>query len=135
MDTSRRNRIAELGELQLATLDALKAIGEGTIYDVLERFPERGRPRYTTVLTVLRGLEEKGLVTHRTEGRTYIFRPTERAAQVRGRLISDVVERVFGGSPTNLVAALLDTEAVTPEVLAELRALLDEKGDENHAEQ
>ncbi len=134
MDTSRRNRIAELGELQLATLDALKAIGEGTIYDVLECFPETQRPRYTTVLTVLRGLEEKGLATHRTEGRAYVFRPTAQAGQVRGKLLSDVVERVFGGSPTDLVAALLNTDAVTPEVLAELRALLDEKGDENHAE-
>ncbi len=135
MDTGRRNRIAELGELQLATLDALKSIDEGTIYDVLECFPQAQRPRYTTVLTVLRGLEEKGLATHRTEGRTYIFRPTEQAMHVRGRLLSDVVERVFGGSPTDLVAALLATDAVTPEVLAELRALLNEEGDENHAEQ
>lgn len=134
MDTSRRNRIAELGELQLATLDALRSVGEGTIYDVLECFPQAQRPRYTTMLTVLRGLEEKGLATHRTEGRAYVFRLTEQAVHVRGKLLSDVVERVFGGSPTDLVAALLNTDAVTPEVLAELRALLDEKGDENHAE-
>ncbi len=124
MAGTRSNRITGIGELQLAVLDALCELGEGNVYDVCDRFSEEQRPRYTTVLTVLRTLEQKGLVEHRTCDRTYIFRPTVDATQVRGRVLCDVLERVFGGSARDLVAALLDVDAVTPEVLSELKALI-----------
>lgn len=123
----RSNRITDMGELQLDVLDRLSRLGEGTVYDVLDQFPPRQRPRYTTVLTVLRNLEKKGLATHRTRDRTYVFRPTDGATEVRSRLLKDVLQRVFGGSPKDLMAALLDVDAVTPEVLVELRALIAER--------
>jgi len=113
-----------MGELQLDVFEALCKLEEGTVYEVLDQFARSRRPRYTTVLTVLRSLEQKGLVTHRTRERTYIFRPTVEAAEVRRRVLRDVLERVFGGSPRELVAALLDDEAVTGEVLSELKALV-----------
>jgi BlaI family transcriptional regulator, penicillinase repressor len=127
MGRARSNRITELGELQVAVLERLGQLGEGTVYDVLGQFPRSRRPRYTTALTVLRTLEAKGLVTHRTEDRAYIFRPTVEVAKVRGRVVRDVLERVFGGSPKELMAAVLDVEGITPEVLAELRALIAQK--------
>jgi len=120
----RRNRITEMGELQLDVLDKLCRLGEGTVYEVLDEFPARQRPRYTTVLTVLRNLEQKGLATHRTRDRTYVFRPTDGAAEVRSRMLEDVLERVFGGSPKDLMAAFLDVDAVTPDVLRQLKALI-----------
>jgi predicted transcriptional regulator len=126
MGHSRSNRIAAMGELQLQVLDHLIRCGEATAYDILERFPEAERPRYTTVLTVLRALEEKGLATHRKQQRAYVYRPTDGASRVRGQLLGEVLDRAFGSSPRDLLAALLDMEAVTPEVLEELRALLAE---------
>jgi BlaI family penicillinase repressor len=127
MRKMRSDRLTELGELQLQVLDALNRIGEGTVYEVLDRFAEEQRPRYTTVLTVLRSLEKKGLVSHRTEGRTYIFRPGTEARHVRSQVLRDVLERVFRGSHRELVLSLLDGSEVTPEVLAELRQLIAEK--------
>jgi len=123
---TRSNRITEMGELQLEVFETLAELGEATVYDVLAAFPEQRRPKYTTVLTVLRALEEKGLATHRREGRTYVFAPVVSAGDVRGQLLRDVMQRVFGGSPRRLMAALLDDEAVTPDVVAELRKLLAE---------
>lgn len=120
----RKDRMGDLGELQLLVLDALTELGEGTVYDVLARLGEGHRPRYTTVLTVLRALEEKGLATHQARGRAHLFRPTPEAAQVRQRLLGHLLTRAFGGSPRALVATLLDADEVTPEVLQELRALL-----------
>jgi len=122
----RSNRITEMGELQLEVFETLAELGEATVYDVLAAFPEERRPKYTTVLTVLRALEEKGLATHRREGRTYVFAPVVSDREVRGQLLGDVMQRVFGGSPKRLMAALLDDEAVTPDVVRELRALLAE---------
>ena len=126
MGDTRSNRNTEMGELQLEVFETLAELREATVYDVLAAFPEERRPKYTTVLTVLRALEEKGLATHRREGRTYVFAPVVSAGDVRRRLLRDVMQRVFGGSPKRLMAALLDDEAVTPDVVAELRKLLAE---------
>lgn len=127
MERARSNRLTELGELQLAVLQHLWRLGRGTVYDVLDGFPEEERPRYTTVLTVLRGLEEKGLVEHTERDRAYVFRPTTDVAQVRRRVVSDLLNRVFGGSPQELVAALMQVEGITPKVAAELKALVEAK--------
>ena len=125
LNSPRKNRLTALGQLQLEVLDILVELGEGTVYDVLGGFADDRTPRYTTVLTVLRSLEDRGLVTHRTEGRTFIFRTQPEARRVRSKVVGDVVNRVFGGSPTDLMSALLAVESVTPEVVAEIRALLD----------
>lgn len=122
--TTRSNRITKIGELQLQVLDVLCQLEEGTVYDVLAQFPEPQRPRYTTVLTVLRSLEKKGLATHRTLDRQYIFRPTADVSEVRRGLLQDVLEQVFDSSPRDLVATLLDVDGVTPEALRELRTLI-----------
>ena len=121
---TRSNRITEMGELQLQVFDILCKLGEGTVYEVQDKFPEAEQPRYMTVLTVLRSLEKKGLATHCTEDRTYIYRPRVSLAEVRKGLLQDVLARAFDGSPRDLVAALLDVDAVTPEVLREVRALI-----------
>ena len=121
---TRSNRITEMGELQLQVFDILYELGEGTVYEVQDNFPEAEQPRYMTVLTVLRSLEKKGLAAHRTEDRTYIFRPTVSSSEVRRGLLEEVLARAFDGSPRDLVAALLDVDAVTPEVLREVRTLI-----------
>ena len=127
MPKGRQARITELGELQLQALDRLSQLGEGTVYDVLDQFPPKQRPRYTTMLTVLRSLEKRGLVEHRTESRSHVFRPTVEPRRVRGQMLMDVLGRAFSGSPRSMVATLLDTEAVTPEVLDELKGLIAER--------
>jgi predicted transcriptional regulator len=130
-EPTRRDRITDLGELQVEMLDALGKLSEATVYDLMDAFPPEGRPKSSTVQTVMRGLERKGLVTHRTEGRTFIYRVTEAAGEVKGRALRAVLERLFSGSPTALVATLLDVGDFTPDELAELRALVDGKGDGN----
>jgi len=124
MPRNRSNRMTGLGELQLQVLDILDRLEEGSVYDVLDAFPGAECPRYTTVLTVLRSLEKQSLVSHTTRDRSHVFRPTAASGQVRQRLLGDLLQRVFGGSPRDLVAALLDGDAVTPEALAELKRLI-----------
>lgn len=124
MRTPRKNRLTDLGELQLQVLDKLIANGSATVQTITDQFEERHRPRYTTVLTVLRALEHKGLVTHLMKGRTYHYTPTALAEAVRTSVLREVLDKVFGGSPRQLVATLLGSEAVTPEVLQDLKALI-----------
>lgn len=126
MRQPRKNRLTDLGELQLQVLDTVVELGDATVQTVVDHFPERRRPRYTTVLTVLRTLEQKGLLAHTTSARTYHYTPTESAAQIRRNLLSEVVNKVFHGSPRDLVATLLDTEDLSPEVLDQLKKLIAE---------
>ena len=129
---TRSNRIAGVGELQLQVLDVLSALGEGTVYDVQAQFPEGERPRYTTVLTVLRSLEKKGLAEHRTLERQYIFRAVVSPSEVRCGLLRDVLDRVFNGSPQELVATLFDMQHLSPQVVKELKALIAQREGERH---
>jgi BlaI family penicillinase repressor len=125
--------MTDLGELQLRALEALSRVGEGTVYDILDEFPEERRPKYTTMLTVLRRMEGKGVVTHRTVDRAYVFRAAVEPRRVRGQMVRDLLDRVFVGSPKELVACLLQYGSVSPEELQELKALIAEREAEDHA--
>ena len=82
---------------------------------------------YTTVLTVLRTLEEKRYVAHDEEGRAYRYRPRV-ARETAGRsAIRRMLGTVFGGSPEALLTQLVAERDVSPEALARMRALLDER--------
>jgi len=126
MGRTRKNRLTPLGELQLEVLDVLRKAGPATVYQVLAGFAEERRPRYTTALTVLRSLEAAGLATHDTSGRTFVFSACPEAERVRSTVLQDVLNRVFGGSPAELMSALLDIGAVTPELAAELRTMIED---------
>jgi len=126
MARGRRNRLSDLGELQLQVLDILTELGEGTVYDVIARFPAGSEPRYTTILTVLRGLERKGLARHTERDRAFVFRLTREGEGVRRNVLREFLGRVFDDSPKALMATLLDVDAVTPDVIEELTAMLEE---------
>ncbi|HJN18520.1 MAG TPA: BlaI/MecI/CopY family transcriptional regulator [Armatimonadota bacterium] len=133
MTRQRSTHIVGFGELQLTVLDALREVGKGTVYDVLDALPEDGRPRYNTVMTVLRTLEEKGLAKHTNRGRAFVYEPTPEAGHVRGQVLRDVLQRVFGGSTTRMMETLLREGDVSPEALDEIRAVL-EREDADNAE-
>jgi predicted transcriptional regulator len=78
-----------------------------------------------TVLTTLKVLEDKGFVTHKTEGRTFIYTAVVDRQSVRRNAISSVVSRFFQDSPKDLILHLLDEEYVDRAQAARIRALLD----------
>lgn len=79
---------------------------------------------YSTVSTLLSRLEQKGAVSHRAEGRTYFYRAAVREAEVSNSMVSDLVERVFDGSPAELVSHLLETQDVDADELARIKAMV-----------
>ena len=68
--------VEELGTLQAAALEAVWALGEATVHQVRERLAGPKPLAYTTVLTALQKLEKAGWLTHRAEGRSYVYVPT-----------------------------------------------------------
>lgn len=116
----------ELGELQLAIMNVLWTCKQATVHDVLAKLPGDRKPAYTTVLTVLRNLEKRELVTHDvTEGsRMHRFRPVVSSHDARGDILQDVLNRLFAGSPALLIKHLLETEGFSLEELSQIKRTL-----------
>jgi predicted transcriptional regulator len=107
-------------ERELDILKVLWELGTGSVRDVHDRLsPELGLA-FNTVQTVLRNMEEKGLVGHRAEGRTFIYFPKHSREQVTSRFLS----KVFGGALDQFVLSMLRAADATPEELRELEKMI-----------
>jgi predicted transcriptional regulator len=115
-----------LGDLQLAIMRELWRRGEAAVAEVHQALePERGLAP-TTIATMLRKMEDKGVVTHRSEGRKYIYRPTVSESAVRRTMVGELTERLFSGEVTALVGHLLSEYDIDADELDRLRSLIAE---------
>jgi predicted transcriptional regulator len=108
-------------------LEILKILwhqGEATVREVYERMRDHSPIVQNTVQAFLRTMEEKGLVTHRLEGRTFVYRPLLEREQTGRRLVGRLLERLFDGAMDQLVHSLLAFRQPTEEELARLEALI-----------
>lgn len=81
---------------------------------------------YTTVQTMLNILHRKGKVKRTLKDRAYFYSPVVSRSHVVGNHLSDLVERLFGGSAESLVMSLVETKHLTPKKLARLQKLIEE---------
>jgi len=117
---------------ELAILSVLWRRGPSTVREVHVALGEgRGEAvGYTTVLKLLQIMTEKKLVQRDTRSRTHVYAAAASEATTRDQLLSDLVDRAFGGSSLALVLQALSTTRATPAELEQIRRLLDErKGD------
>jgi BlaI family transcriptional regulator, penicillinase repressor len=117
-----------LSDVQLGFMQALWDLGEGSVSDVQGRLEASGRKlASTTVATVLRRLEAKGWVTHREEGRGFVYRAAVSRERATGSLIDRLTGAFFGGDVPALVSHLLDSRGVTKKEIAEIKRLIEVK--------
>jgi BlaI family penicillinase repressor len=83
---------------------------------------------YTTVQTMLNILHRKGKVKRTLKDRAYFYKPVVSRSHVTGEHMSDIVDRLFGGSAESLVMSLMETKHLTPKKLARLQKLVEEEG-------
>jgi predicted transcriptional regulator len=114
-------------EFELQILGLLWQQGPLTARQVLERLPDNKPRAYTSVLSVMQVMEKKGYLDHATEGKTHLYRAKIARSRVLGGMMKRMVDLVFGGNPAAVLQTLLDEKALTPEELAEMRRLLDER--------
>lgn len=121
-----------LGDLQHAIMAVLWERGEATTADVHQALQAERGLALTTIATMLRKMEDKGVVSHRSEGRQFVYRPTVTQAEVRESMVGELVERLFGGDARALVAHLVSEHEIDGADLAELRRRVDpERGEED----
>lgn len=109
-----------LGDLQLAILRALWNRGEAPVSEVHSALSDRGLA-LTTIATMLRKMEEKGLVSHRGHGRQFLYRAEVDPDLVQRNLVGDLVARLFDGDPLALVNHLLREGEIELSELDDLR--------------
>ena len=113
-------------ERELAILKVLWDRGEGTVRQVYETLRTELPIVQNTVQAFLRTMEEKRLVEHRVEGRTFIYRPLLPRDATSRHLVSGLLDRVFDGALDQLVESALTLRRPTADELARLRRLVDE---------
>ncbi len=116
-----------LGRVQLRIMQVLWQRRKATAKEITEALNADEPIAHSTVQTLLRGLETKGAVGHEIEGRTFVFHSLVREGQVARSVTRELVQRVFGGSVSGMVAYLLKNEKVSPEELKEIRRLVEEQ--------
>jgi predicted transcriptional regulator len=112
-------------DAELAILRVLWDRGPSTVRDVHETLTREQGGGYTTTLKLLQIMTEKGLVARDESQRAHVYRAKSSAQRTRRQLVSDLLERAFGGSVTELAMHALEARRASPEELAELRQLLD----------
>jgi len=116
-----------LGELQLRILEVLWKQAEAPVAAVHEALGGSAEFAYTTIATMLRKMEARRLVRHRTEGRSFIYRAAVAADEVTRGVADHLVDRFFAGSLAEAVSHLLDTRGVSKTELGELEKLIAER--------
>ena len=113
-------------ERELEILKILWDRGEATVRGVYEEMSRHAPIVQNTVQAFLRTMEDKGLVRHRLEGRTFIYQPAHRPQDTKQKLVSRVLHRVFDGAVDQLVQSALSLGRPSDQELARLEALIRE---------
>jgi BlaI family transcriptional regulator, penicillinase repressor len=112
-------------ERELDVMAVLWELGSATVAEVRDRLPDD--LAYTTVLTVLRTLEEKGHVAHRDEGRAHRYHPVVAREAAGGSAVRRLVRKLFRGSPELLLTQLVADGDLSEAELERMRAYLEER--------
>ncbi len=120
-----------LTSVELEFMNGLWEIGSGTVREIMASMEAQTDRAYTSGATVMRILEQKGFVSSSKEDRAFIYHPTVSKSDYQGRSIRQMSKSLFGGTPTALVARLVDDEMLTDDMIEQIRDMLDTKLEKN----
>jgi len=122
-----RRKTERLTPLELEIMHVLWDTGPANVQTVQQHL--KRELAYTTVQTMLNILHRKGKVKRTLKDRAYFYKPAVSRSHVTRQHISDIVDRLFGGSAESLVMSLVETKHLTKQKLAHLQKLLEESSD------
>lgn len=116
-----------LGELELEILDVLWDKNVVTVKDIHEELLRKRDIAYTTVMTVMSRLFEKGILKRSQAGRTYVYKPHYSRDQIAGSLIDRVKNKIFHGSMEGLFSYMLSQTSISAGEVDRLKTIIEEK--------
>jgi len=126
----RKKSLTQLGETEMEVLHHVWDLGEATVADVRERVLEERDVAYTTIMTVMKKLADKGYLQYHKDGRTYVYAPAQEPNKVQHSLLRRLMESVFEGSPMALVQTLVQHENLSDAERDEIRQMIDAMEDD-----
>lgn len=121
------NKVHRLGDLQLRIMQVIWDKNEATVHDILAALNPPSDFAYTTIATMLRKMETKGLVLHRLDGRMFVYRAAVVAEEVSRSMADHLVDHLFGGSLLDAVNHLLTSREISRTELGQLEKLIAER--------
>jgi predicted transcriptional regulator len=121
-----RPKTSTLTPQELAIMKVVWQRDQATVRDVYETLRERRQVAYTTVMTMMKILEDKGYLKKSREDRAYVYRPSRPRQQVVGAMVRDFVDRVFDGAASGLLLHLARNGTLTRAERQKIRQLIDE---------
>ena len=116
----------EITKAQEEILKALWEIKDGAVSDVLEKLPEP-KPAYTTVATVIKVLEKKGYIGHKTYGKTNVYYPLVEKKDYAQHVLKETFKGLFNGSLNQMVSFFVKNKEVGLTELEEIKKMLEEE--------
>ena len=116
-----------LTETELELMTIIWRLGSGTVAEVLRHLPPPRAMAYTSASTILRILEQKGVLNASKEGKGHRYHPLVAKADYESRSLANLLSKVFDDAPTQLVSRLLDQRDLSAEDIAAIRQMLDER--------
>ena len=123
--TSRR--LPALSPSETEILRLVWQLDKATVQEVCDKLPARRKIAYATVQTLLRRLEKKGYLKHRSRGKAHVFFPAVKREAVIKRSVGDFLQRLFGGDPIPLMQYLAEHGKIDAQDIERLKKLT-EKG-------
>jgi BlaI family transcriptional regulator, penicillinase repressor len=118
-----RRKSTTLTEQELEIMKVVWERESATVRDVYETLLERRKVAYTTVMTMMKILEQKKYLKRTQADRAYVYRPAQPKRQVVGAMGSDFINRVFNGATEPLLVHLVEEHDLSPEELEEIARL------------
>ena len=124
-----KKSLTPLGETEMEVLHHVWKMKEATVKDVRKKILQDREVAYTTIMTVMKNLADKGYLKYRKDGVSYVYSPAVEPESVRFNLVNDLVKKVFSGSPMSLVQTLVQNEDLSDDERREIRKMIDDLED------
>ena len=115
----------QLTEHELAIMKILWQQAPLSVAEILERLPRTPKPAYTSLLTVVRTLEQKGHIDHEKESKAHLYFPVLRKPHYQRRELKRLLSGLFDGDAFSLAVNVIKSEPLDDEERAELKKLLE----------
>ena len=132
MPKIKNTQLEKLSSAQREVMEIIWDLEEASAFTVTERLNKVRPVARNTVRTLMERMETKGWLTHRSEGRSYVYSATVPREESLGQRVMDMVEKACGGNPEKLMTALLDYRGLTDDEALRIRKMLDEAKDKQN---
>ena len=119
-----RKSLTPLGETEMEVLHHVWNMKKASVSEVHEEIRKTRKVAYTTIMTVMKKLGEKGYLKYEKQGVTYIYSPAQEPETVKHNLLNNLLQKVFKGSPMAMMQTLVQNETISGDEIDEIKKMI-----------